>query len=197
MAQLLEPLPDPIHRSRLVKVQLKSQPDLPDHVLGQIQWLSFSEYPGYHLWNKRTNTNNPVEFLENYWYFIYRYDGNSYISHEDCIEPYSHNTGYWRITDPEHPEHVPEELPPVAGPSTLTVPRRRAETLESVELSPFQTAPNPEHDHSDPEDEYYKPQTSTTEQATDVLAAQFQHVLDLEDREPENPLTPQVPSTFT
>ena len=192
MAQLLEPLPDPTHQSRLVKVQLRSQPDLPDHILGQVQWLSFSEHLGYYLWNE--NTNYPVEFLENYWYYIYRYNGNSYISHEDHIEPYSHNTGYWRITDPEHPEHISEELPLVAGPSTLTVPRRRAETLESVELSPFQTAPNPEHDHSDPEDEYYEPQTSTTEQATDVLAAQFQHVLDLEDREPENPLTPQVPA---
>ena len=79
MAQLLEPLPDPTHRSRLAKVQLRSQPDLPDHVLGQIQWLSFSEYPGYHLWNETTNTNYPVEFIENYWYYIYRYDGNSYM----------------------------------------------------------------------------------------------------------------------
>ena len=191
---MLEPLPDPLYQYQFIEVQLRSQPDLPDHILGQIQWLSFSEYPGYYLWNPENQTNRPVEFLEDYWYYIYRYEGDSYISHTDCIEHYSHNTGYWRITDPEHPEHVPEELPLVAGPSTLTVPRRYAETLESVELSPFQTAPNPELNHSDPEDEYYEPQTSTTEQATDVLAAQFQHILDLEDRVPENPLTPQVPA---
>ena len=60
-----------------------------------------------------------------------------------------------------------------------------------VELSPFQSAPNPEYDQDDQEDKYYEPQT---EQTTDVLAAQFQHVLDLEDREPENPLTPQEPA---
>ena len=187
-------LPDPIYQYQFVEVQLRPQPDLPEHVLGQVQWLSFSEYPGYYLWSPENQTNRPVEFIENYWYYIYRYKGDLYISHSDCIECHFHNTGYWRITDPEHPEHVPEELPPVAGPSTLTVPRRHTETLESVELSPFQTAPNPELDHSDPEDKYYEPQTSTTEQATDVLAAQFQHILDLEDREPENPLTPQVPT---
>jgi len=112
----------------------------------------------------------------------------------DHLEPYSHNTGYWRITDPEHPEHVPEELPPVPGPSTLTVPRRHAETLELVELSPLQSTPNLDYNQEGQEDKYYEPQISTTEQATDILAVQFQHILDLEDREPENPLTPQVPA---
>jgi len=197
MAHLVEPLPDPIYQCRFVEVQLRQSPDLPEHVLGQIQWLSFSEYPGYYLWDPEGQTNNPVEFIENYWYYIYRYDRDTYLSHADRIERYSNNTGYWRITDPEHPEHIPEELPPVPGPSTLTVPRAHAETLESVELSPFQSAPNPDYDQEDQEDQedkYYEPQTSTTEQATDVLAAQFQHVLDLEDREPENPLTPQVPA---
>jgi len=58
-------------------------------------------------------------------------------------------------------------------------------------LSPFESAPNPDYDQEDQEDKYYEPQT---EQTTDILAAQFQHVLDLEDREPENPLTPQEPA---
>jgi len=138
-------------------------------------------------WSSCGNTN---------WYYVTRFEDkeDTYISHRAHIDPYSHNTGYWRITDPEHPEHIPEELPPVAGPSTLTVPRRCTETLESEDLSPFQSAPNPDWDQEDQEGQevkYYKPQT---EQTTDVLAAQFQHILDLEDREPENPLTPQEPA---
>jgi len=92
--------------------------------------------------------------------------------------------------DHNNPDHIPEELPPVAGLSTLTVPRAHTETLESIKLSPFQSAPNPDYNQEDQEDKYYEPHT---EQVTDVLAAQFQHVLDLEDREPENPLTPQEP----
>jgi len=173
--------------------QSQSSPNQTTHV-ASLRPLDLN-IPGYYLWNEDYNTNRPVEFLEDHWYYIDRIDEDTYIAHSNHIEPYSNNTGYWRITDPEHPEHVPEELLPVPGPSTLTVPRAHAETLESVELSPFQSTPNPEYDHKDQEEaKYYKPQTSTTEQATDVLAAQFQHVLDLEDREPENPLTPQVPA---
>ena len=137
MAHFLEPLSDTDNLYHFVEVQLRSQPDLPEHILGQVQWLNFSEFPGYYLWNKTTKINTPVEFLENHWYFIERINEDIYTGCINHIEPYSCNTGYWRITDPEHPEHIPEELLPVAGPSTLTVPRRHAETLESVELSPF------------------------------------------------------------
>jgi len=63
---------------------------------------------------------------------------------------------------------------------------------------PLQFTPNPywdqEDDHQSPEDDYQEVQLGTTEPETDVLAAQFQHILDLEDREPENPLTPQEPA---
>jgi len=51
-----------------------------------------------------------------------------------------------------------------------------------------------ESDHQQEDDYYDVPQSSVTEATTEVLAAQFQHVLDLEDQEPENPLTPQEPA---
>jgi len=206
MAQLLEPLSD-TNLYALSQVQPRTKPDLPEHVLGQIKWLKFSEHPGYYLWDKKLNTNRLVEFVDNNWFYLTTYndDTNIYIYSEDHIEPYSNNTGYWRITDPEHPDYVPEELPPVAspsaeaGPSSLQVPRQCAETLESEDHSPLHFTPNPywdqESDHQQEEDNYYNvPQSSVTEATTEVLAAQFQHILDLEDREPENPLTPQVPA---
>jgi len=205
MAQLLEPLSD-TNPYALSQVQPRTKPDLPEHVLGQVKWLNFSEHPGYYLWDEEVNTNRRVEFVDNNWFYLTTYndDTDVYICSEDHIQPYSNNTGYWRITDPEHPEHVPEELPPVAsplaeaGPSSLQVPRQHAETLESDDRLPLQFAPNPywdqEDNHQSPEDDYQEVQLGTTEPETDVLAAQFQHVLDLEDREPENPLTPQEPA---
>jgi len=104
MAELLQPLPDPELRYRFVEIKLRSQPDLPEHLLGQIQWLNFSEYPGYYIWDNERNTNLPVEFIQNHWYYVTRFEdkGDSYISHRDRIDPYSNNTGYWRITDLEH-----------------------------------------------------------------------------------------------
>jgi len=56
---------------------------------------------------------------------------------------------------------------------------------------PLQFAPNP---YWDQEDNHQEIQLDTIEPETDILAAQFQHVLDLEDREPENPLTPEEPA---
>src|SRR4029077_7892486 len=75
-----------------------------------------------------------------------------------------------------------------------TVPRAHAETLESVELSPFTSAPNPDYDQEDQEEDLYYEPPVVQEGTDNVLAAQFQHVLDLEDREPENPLLPEEPA---
>jgi hypothetical protein len=36
--------------------------------------------------------------------------------------------------------------------------------------------------------------SSVAEATTDVLAAQFQHILDIQEREPENLDTPEVPA---
>jgi hypothetical protein len=199
MAHFLKPVSEEDDPFDLKDVQLRPTPDLPDYVLGAVQWLGFVAYPGYYLYTTTTSgaqDHVPVEFLNNNWYFINQSDDGelTYTCQEDRIEPYAHRTGYWRISDPQHPEHVPEELPPVpgsstAGPSTLTVPRECTSTLESEELSPFRFAHNPDLDQD--QEEYF---SSVAEATTDVLAAQFQHVLDIQEREPENPDTPEVPA---
>ena len=74
MAQLLELLSDEDRPYTLSKIQLSSKPDLPEHVLGQIKWLNFSEHPGYYLWDKEHNTNRPVDFINNNWFYITRYN---------------------------------------------------------------------------------------------------------------------------
>ena len=73
MAQLLDPLEDNTRPYTLSEVTLRTKPDLLEHDLGQIQWLSFSEHPGYYLWDEEANTNRPVKFLENNWFYITRY----------------------------------------------------------------------------------------------------------------------------
>ena len=42
MAHFLELLSDTDNLYHFVEVQLRSQPDLPEHVLGQVQWLNFN-----------------------------------------------------------------------------------------------------------------------------------------------------------
>jgi len=69
MAQLLEPLSD-TNPYTLSQVQLRTRPDLPEHVLGQIKWLNFSEHLGYYLWDEELNTNRLVKFVDNNWFYL-------------------------------------------------------------------------------------------------------------------------------
>ena len=121
---MLEPFLDDETVFTLKVVQLRQTPDLPDHVLGAVQWLGFVHYPGYYLYTSnnpdRPEDHLPVEFIENNWCFITRLQSNevTYTCREDRIEPYTHKTGYWRFSDPQHPEHVAEELPPIPSSST-------------------------------------------------------------------------------
>ena len=43
MAHFIELLSDTDNLYHFVEVQLRSQLDLPEHVLGQVQWLNFSD----------------------------------------------------------------------------------------------------------------------------------------------------------
>ena len=97
MAQLVDPLSD-TNPYTYSEVQLRTKPDLPEHVLGQIKWLTSSENPGYYLWDDIFNKNRPVEFLEHNWFYITRFEeGDTYTTPRDRIQPYSNNTGYWKI----------------------------------------------------------------------------------------------------
>ena len=100
MAQLLEPFTDEDSPYILKDIRVRETPDLPDHVLGTVQWLGFVTHPGYYLYTTTTTgatDHVPVEFIENNWYFIPRSDDreDTYISRRDHIEPYAQRTGYW------------------------------------------------------------------------------------------------------
>jgi hypothetical protein len=99
IAQLLEPFTDKDSPYTLKDIQIRETPDLPDHVLGAVQWLGFVTHPGYYLYTTTTTgatDHVPVEFIENNWYFITRSDDreDTYISRRDRIELYAQRTGY-------------------------------------------------------------------------------------------------------
>ena len=50
MAQLIDLFLDNNTDWTFKEVQLRQSPDLPDHVLGAVQWLGFVQYPGYYLY---------------------------------------------------------------------------------------------------------------------------------------------------
>jgi hypothetical protein len=55
MAHFLEPVSDKDDPFNLKDIQLRPTPDLPDHVLGAVQWLGFIAYPGYYLYITTTS----------------------------------------------------------------------------------------------------------------------------------------------
>src|ERR1700741_4413606 len=185
------------------RVYRRYRPDLPVHLLGNIFWQDQDEehpYPGYYLVDS-DNQIVPVEFIENYWYLLsFRtFDQTFWTDTESRFEPFEDGTGYWDLTDPQHPEHLLHE----AGPSDLTAPRSRADTLE-LDRSPSvpRFATNPD---TDDEEDTVGPSSGfqTATQPTpvepectleeEILVAQFQSELDIQDREPENPFEPDVP----
>jgi hypothetical protein len=187
MALFLRPFRDTDLEDNLTPIRRRKQPDLPEHILGHVEWIATTD-PGYYIYIPEDETFEPVEFIDNSWWTIYKEGDFYFTTKEDQIPRYSKGTGYWKVTDPQHPEHVPEELPPIPGPSLLFVPRQHTDSLESEELSLFVATANPEY----PEEEHYT--IPLTEVGSSILAAQFQHVLSLEERESENPLTPQEPA---
>ena len=64
---MIEPFTDDL--LELLEVRTRESPDLPDHVLGTVQWLGFVAYPGYYLYATSSTTGAedhlPVEFIEN------------------------------------------------------------------------------------------------------------------------------------
>ena len=149
-------------------------------------------------------------FIDNYWYYLDNADsdGQVYTSLNSRIEPNTLETGYWHTYDPEHPLFLP-----VTSTSAVTLdipvePQGRPLTDDPA-ISPFLTAANPQatylEDSSLEEDAdstesppspahvplpLSRALTPLTPQEEQILAAQFEHVLDIQDREPENPQEP-------
>jgi hypothetical protein len=96
---------DPRNPNTLVTYTTRTTDDLSDRVKGRVQWRDdLPDHPtGYYLFDPADSSLEAVEFINNYWHFIFRYTGNTFTSLENRIEPNSLGTGYWYETDRQHP----------------------------------------------------------------------------------------------
>ena len=166
--------------------------------------------PGYYLWHKGQRAFKPVEFVENHWHKVYIYAGTAYTSLDNHIEPHTQGTSYWETTDQQHP-HYYEHLSTLAQQATEIAQQLEADQAEALgrsaptltldigssvplagepSISAFIThVPSTAEDSSSdtepaqsPEDQDPSPEQAQPEEP--VLQAQFEHVLDIQDREP-------------
>jgi hypothetical protein len=135
------------------------------------------------------------------WYQLYDYQGYWATSLDDEI-PHNHQgTRFWHITDLQHPDYQP-----VASTSGITVQIPETTLSNDPTLSPYVTAQpaRSAESSSSGSSEHRAPTTSSGEDLPriqtpleplqeQVLVAQFQNVLNVQEREPENPLTPDQP----
>jgi len=241
MAQLLRLLDD----NRLAKVLRRPRDNLPDHVKGQVEWRTdHSQGPGYYVLYPKNKRYYPVEFIEDHWYKLRVYTGDAHTTRDSQIPPYQNSTGYWDITDWQHPDNTSykEELRvyyrlaaeeaynqyPVRietankeaeersrqDPPTLWLNIEGVSSLaQDPSLSPFvaltsQTGPTeslsltepcqPRQQSSDSTLAYEEESPEGAEptqqgQEDPVLEAQFEHILDVQEREPEDPGEPDQP----
>ena len=178
--------------AEIVQVHCRDEDNIPPHVNGQVYWRN----DGYYLAVPYDTQPKAVEFINNYWYIIFQHDSHWYTALEDCIEPNTLGTGYWRATDPQHPDY--NEV----STSQLRLDIPETELRRDPAISPFVTARQSDSNSSGSEST--SPETGENEPTAhptpiepsveQVLITQFQHVLDIEDREPENPLTPDQPA---
>jgi hypothetical protein len=147
--------------SSLWVVTLRTQPDLPDHILGNsINWESGEDFnpPGYYIDKEDTDDLRQVEFIKDHWHYIHCHQDTYLTSLNDIIPVYRKGTGFWWHTDPQHPHYY---LPSKAEPSTSVVDISASEdppTLPKIHTCPiFTPGPDSDFNHSPtPEDEEEK-----------------------------------------
>jgi hypothetical protein len=93
MAAISEPF-DEINTKRLIRVTRRQTDDLPSYVKDQVVWQPDDFVPGYYLVDQAFNHIQPIEFLENHWYYLFIHNDVNYTSANDRIEPGTRGTGY-------------------------------------------------------------------------------------------------------
>jgi hypothetical protein len=141
--------------------------NLPPHIKGVTKWNNTGIFgPGYYVPQEFTPTNaqEPIEFLNNSWYALI-VQGNKILckSSEAIPQENTIGLGYWKITDPQHPNyHEPIKVdvpsrsasrnmfraPTSESSSSLGTSTISAHTAQSVETthkpnSPAVTQPPP------------------------------------------------------
>ena len=90
----------------LVHIYTRTEDNLPSYVKGNILWRTdlpaHSPLSGYYFYSESRDTRQPVELVENYWFFLHIYTGETFTTLDNCIKPHTHGTGYWNPQDPEH-----------------------------------------------------------------------------------------------
>src|SRR6266852_5402563 len=210
MASFRRPL-DPTDPTALVAVNRRTTPDLPSHVLGHVVWQTQGYDPGYYLWITHRRQYTPVEFLDHSWFFLVASDEFYFTSSEDRIPFLEENTGYWFTTGPQHPEYeASEEGQASSSALTLDITNVPGPLTRDPAISPFVTAhsssssdqggssssesasPGDQEDQSRTVAPTHAPGTPLEfQQEADVLAGVLEHVLDIEDREPEDSNHPE------
>jgi hypothetical protein len=91
--------------------------------------------PGYYILNPRTKSYHAVEFINNYWYKVRVYTRQAYTSQEDQIKPYQLGTGYWALTDWQHPASTIQRqlLSPVLSHAADTAFEKNPVQLEAAD----------------------------------------------------------------
>ena len=143
---LLEGSFDPDDPYKPIVVIKRAADTLPDHIKENIFWAPAGHRPaGYYLQDQHTYDYLPVEFIDNYWYFLDNKDEQVTTSLSSRIEPNTLDTGYWHTYDSEHPLFQPV---PVLFTSavTLNIPAEPQGGLltDNPAISPFLVAPNPQ-----------------------------------------------------
>ncbi len=185
------------------EVTVRPRPDLPPHVLGRVQWDTQKQV--YYIQEEKKK--RPVEFINNYWYRLKVRKGESlpYTTEEERIDRYDNGTGFWNTGDPEHPDNqrvgpstplisrlipVPEsEAGSTPGSPSFTEARSRSASIET-EKPESSSSGDTTSTESDPDQSIHDPEE---QQQEEVLAAQFEHGLDIEERLPADPEYPDEP----
>jgi hypothetical protein len=82
--------------------------DLPAHIQGAAHWVPYENHLGksqYHI-EIAPGVDIPVEFINHHWYFLH-WEPEGYYSMKQTwkLPIREYRTGYYYLTDPEHPEH--------------------------------------------------------------------------------------------
>ena len=174
------------------------------------------------MWIKALTEYWPVEFVEDHWYFIFEVCSWYFTLPDQCINLYNWRTGYWSTTDSQHPSYNPNIVPTLkvqaqnlSRPLTidpqvssfLTIQTRvlpsftASRELPVAQRSDSSSKPATEKPSSKQEDlrtvaHIAAPETPVNlqQQEFETLATLVEHVLNIKDRELENPAEPEYPA---
>jgi hypothetical protein len=140
-------------------ITCRTSDNLPPHVKGVAKWNNKGIFsPGYYIPQEFTPTNarEPVEFINNSWYTLI-VQGNKILCKGSEAIPRENTIGlgYWKITDPQHPNYqapIKVDIPSrPASRSTFRAPIESDSESSTASAKSFQTIHEPNSPvHSDP-----------------------------------------------